>query len=94
MDVVVSRTPGGALAWDLTDLLGRPLGQATEARGRQFFIDLNERGHILLPNANLGPHASLDAALSEIEKHMRGVCRRAPEESLSPWHGFRPARPV
>jgi hypothetical protein len=81
MDVVVIRAPGGALAWDLTDLLGRPLGQATEARGRQFFIDLNERGHILMPNANLGPHASIDKALTEIEKHAHGACRRAPEEN-------------
>jgi hypothetical protein len=25
-----------------------------------------------------GPHASLDAALAEIERHTRGVCRRNP----------------
>jgi hypothetical protein len=84
MDVVVTRAPGGALAWDLTDLLGRSLGQVAEARGRQFFIDLNERGHILMPNANLGPHASLNAALSEIEKHTHGVCRRASDENEAP----------
>ena len=83
MDVVVTRAPGGVLAWDLTDLLGRPLGQVAEARGRQFFIDLNERGHIL-PNANLGPHASLDAALAEIEKHTHGVCRSASDENEAP----------
>src|SRR3954447_10642891 len=39
-----------------------PARQITEAPGRQFFIDPNERGHILMPKANLGPHASLDAA--------------------------------
>jgi hypothetical protein len=27
-----------------------------------------------------GPHASLDAALAEIERHTRGVCRRNPGE--------------
>jgi hypothetical protein len=27
-----------------------------------------------------GPHVSLDAALAEIEKHTRGVCRRNPGE--------------
>ena len=81
MDVVVTRALGGELAWDLTDLLDRSLGQVAEARGRHFFIDLNEQGHILMPNANLGPHASLDAALTEIEKHAHGVCRRAPEEN-------------
>jgi hypothetical protein len=26
------------------------------------------------------PHASLDAALAEIERHTRGVCRRSPGE--------------
>jgi hypothetical protein len=81
MDITVTHTADDRLAWDLTDLLGRPLGQATEARGRQFFIDLNERGHILMPNANLGPHASIDKALTEIEKHAHGACRRAPEEN-------------
>jgi len=84
MDVVVARARGGALAWDLTDLLGRPLGQIAEARGRQFFIDPNERGHIVMPNANLGPHASPDAALSEIEKHTHGICRRASDENEAP----------
>jgi hypothetical protein len=83
MDVVVTRAPGGVLAWDLTDLLGRPLGQVAEARG-QVFIDPNERGHILLPNANLGPHGSLNAALTEIEKHTHGVCRRASDENEAP----------
>jgi hypothetical protein len=66
--------------WDLADLLGRPLGCIIEDRDRQLYIDLNQRGRALMPKGNLGPHASLDEALTEIEKHTHGVCRRAAEE--------------
>jgi hypothetical protein len=85
VDITVTRipkmTPWDRNAWPLTDLLGRPLGQITEAPSRQVFIDLNKRGHILMPKANLGPHASLDEALTEIEKHTHGVCHRARAEN-------------
>jgi len=39
-------------------------------------------GHALETMAGIeqGPHASLDAALAEIEGHTRGVCRRNPGE--------------
>jgi hypothetical protein len=84
MDVMVrpaaKRPPGVRNAWTFTDLLGRPLGRITEELGRQFFIEPNERGHILMPKANLGPHASLDVALAEIEKRAHGVATIAPEE--------------
>ena len=81
MDIRVTRAFSVPKAWTLTDLLGRPLGRITEAPGRQVFIDPNERGHILLSKANLGPHASLDAALTEIEKHTHGVCHCIREET-------------
>ena len=85
MDVMVQpaveRPPWVRDAWDLTDLLGRPLGCIMEVAGGRFFIDPNKRGHILMPHANLGPHASLNEALTEIEKHTHGVCHRAPEEN-------------
>ena len=85
MDVMVrlaaQRPPGVRTVWDLTDLLGRSLGQITEASGQQFFIDPNARGRILMPRLAPGPHASLDAALAEIEKRTHGVCHRAPEEN-------------
>ena len=81
MDIKVTRAFSVANAWTLTDLLGRPLGHITEEAGEQFFIDPNERGHILMSKANLGPHASLDAALTEIEKHTHGVCHCAREET-------------
>jgi hypothetical protein len=39
-------------------------------------------GHALETMAGIeqGPHASLDAARAEIERHTRGVCRRNPGE--------------
>lgn len=75
MDIVVAPRDGGA-AWDLRDLLGRPLGVITK----------QETGFLIAPaGAALntmqlvarGPHAALDDALSEIEARTRGVCRRA-----------------
>jgi len=84
MDITVTRAADDRLAWDLTDLLGRPVGRITEAPGRQFFIDLNERGRSLMPKANLGPHASLDEALTTIEKYTHGVCRLASNHAGQP----------
>ena len=84
MDITVARAAGDWTTWDLTDLLGRPLGCITEAPGRQFFIDLNERGRSLMPKANLGSQASLDAALTTIEKHTHGVCRLASNHAGQP----------
>jgi hypothetical protein len=81
MDVTVTRAPGGEMAWDLTDLLGRPLGRVTEEPGPRFFIDPSGRGRTLMARFAPGPHASLDDALAEIEKHTHGVCRRASEEN-------------
>jgi hypothetical protein len=46
--------------------------------------DLPE-GHALETMAGIeqGPHASLDAALAEIERHTRGICRRSTGEDQS-----------
>jgi hypothetical protein len=67
-------------AWNLTDLLGRPMGRITEASAQQFTID--PEGHAVETMAGIehGPFPSLDAALAAIEKHTRGVCRRNPGE--------------
>jgi hypothetical protein len=85
MDVIVTRAAKrdvwGRNTWTLADLLGRPVGRIREERGPQFFIDPNERGHSLMPRASPGPHASLEEALTEIEKHTHGVCHCAREET-------------
>src|SRR3954471_9648173 len=53
MDIRVTRAFSVPKAWTLTDLLGRPFGRIAEAPGGQVFIDPNERGHSLMPKANL-----------------------------------------
>jgi len=67
-------------AWELADLLGRSMGNIRQTAANEFTI--HPEGHALMTMAGirLGPHASLDAALAEIEKHTRGVCRRDPGE--------------
>jgi len=80
MDVTVTRAPDDWRAWDLTDLLGRPMGRITEEPGPRFMIRPNGRAHETMSRIDPGPHASLDAALAAIEKHTHGACRCAPEE--------------
>lgn len=79
LDVIVTPTDDSR-AWNLTDLLGRPMGRITEAPAQQFTI--NPAGHALETMAGIehGPFASLDAALVAIERHTRGVCRHHPGE--------------
>ena len=77
MDVIV--TPADEGAWNLTDLLGRSMGRIVEEAPKQFFIDPAGLAIKTMHGIASGPHLSLDAALAEIEKHTRGVCRHAPE---------------
>ena len=78
MDMMVTHVTGGWMAWDLTDLLDRPLGRITEEPGQRFFIAPSGRGCWLMARVNLGPHGSLDDALTAIEQHTHGICHRAP----------------
>jgi hypothetical protein len=76
VDVIV--TPADEQdAWNLTDLLGRSMGQIVEEAER-FFIDPAGLAIETMRGITPGPHRSLDAALAAIEEHTRGVCRRAP----------------
>jgi len=79
LDVIVTPSDDRK-AWNLVDLLGRSMGSIEETRAAEFII--TPEGHALETMAGIeqGPHASLDAALAEIEKHTRGVCRRNPGE--------------
>ena len=76
VDVIVIPTEGGTV-WHLTDLLGRSMGSIRENASHQFSIDPD--GHAMA-DIRRGPHASLDAALAEIERHTRGICRRSTGE--------------
>lgn len=78
MDVIVTRAEQGI--WHLTDLLGRSMGSVRQNGPKQFMI--HPEGHAVetMTGIQHGPHDSLDAALAEIERHTRGVCRRHPGE--------------
>ena len=80
MDVTVTQVRDDGTAWDLTDLLGRPVGRITKHPSHQFIIELNDRMRPVMTKVTPGPHPSLDAALAEIEKSTHGVCRLAPKE--------------
>ena len=79
MDVIVTPIVDGK-AWNLIDLLGRPMGRITEASATQFTIQPDGHARETMAGIEHGPFASLDAALAAIEKHTRGVCRRNPGE--------------
>jgi hypothetical protein len=75
MDVRV-KPAGEAKAWDLRDLLGRSMGTIVEEEAGSFMIRPSGQAVETMRDIRRGPHLSLDAALAEIERHTRGVCRR------------------
>ncbi|GEP06338.1 hypothetical protein [Methylobacterium oxalidis] len=79
MDLSVNPT-ANEMEWELIDLLGRSMGCIRQTAPNAFTI--HPEGHALttMVGIRLGPHAALDAALAEIERHTRGVCRRNPGE--------------
>ncbi len=82
MDVIVTPSDDGR-AWNLADLLGRPMGSIAETSAKEFVIEPDGQAMETMASIRRGPYASLDAALAAIEKHTRGVCRRNPGEDGS-----------
>jgi hypothetical protein len=80
MDITVTRAAHCRNAWTLADLLGRPMGRITHARGPGFIIDPDERAQVIMANVPLGPFASFEDALSAIEKHLQGICHLTPDQ--------------
>lgn len=74
MDITV-RQAGAGGTWSLEDLLGRAMGNITEHPPKHFTIHPDGNAAETMQGLRLGPYASLDAALAEIETHTRGVCR-------------------
>ena len=71
MDVLV--TPARRGAWVLNNLLGRKLGEIQQAPGEGFvLVPVLDTALTGIPP---GPYASLEAAMSAVEKHTRGPCR-------------------
>jgi hypothetical protein len=79
MDVIVIAAERGTV-WHLTDLLGRSMGNITEDVSHQFTIYPEGHAFETMADIHRGPYDSLDAALAEIERHTRGVCRRSTDE--------------
>ena len=69
----------GEGAWTLTDLLGRSMGRILEVTEGQFRIAPEGQAVKTMVGLKFGPHATLDDALTAIEIHTRGVCRRVGE---------------
>jgi len=72
MDVIVTPAKGGTV-WQLTDLLGRSMGRITASAPHRFIIHAEGNGSETVAAIQQGPHASLDAALAEIERHTRAA---------------------
>ena len=80
MDVLVSPTPGVPKVWNLIDRLGRTVGQIANTAENRFVIIPAETG----PDAPLSKmealQPSLEAALDEVAKRLRGVCQLSGQE--------------
>jgi hypothetical protein len=80
MDVLVSPAPGPDKVWTLTDRLGRTVGQITQISENKFVISASETG----PDAPLSNmealQPSLEAAMDEVEKRLKGVCQLTGEQ--------------
>ena len=70
MDVLA--TPTGPSTWGLKDRLGRKLGAITKVEVGGLRIEPEPDQ---LAGINTGPFASLDLAMSAIERHTKGACQ-------------------
>jgi hypothetical protein len=72
MDMLVRQV--STFKWTLDDLLGRAAGLIElDIRGT-YSIKLAGPASPMMQHLSPGPYASLDAALSEIERHTHGTC--------------------
>ena len=83
MDLIVTPSDDNR-TWMLTDLLGRSMGVVVASSPDDFMIRPDGPALNTMAKIVCGPYPSLDAALAEIEKHTRGVCRRSPDKSAPP----------
>lgn len=75
MDVVVSRAPGSQTIWNLTDRLGRRVGQITRSAEGRFIIAAADNGGDGPLSQIAAVQPSLDAAMDEVAKHLKGACQ-------------------
>ena len=81
MDVLVSPAPDERQVWNLTDRLGRKVGQISCVGPNRFIIVAAKTG----PSAPLSKvdavQPSLEAAMDEVARCLRGVCLLTGEPS-------------
>ncbi len=82
MDVIVTPAPGPGTVWTLTDRLGRRVGEVTcSAEGEFVIAAADTRFDAPLSNAQT-VQPSLDAAMDEVAKCLKGVCQvSSPEDT-------------
>jgi hypothetical protein len=76
MDMLISPDTDGK-TWRLTDLLGRRMATIVEHSPSQFVLELEGKAKETMGTLSVRGQNSLDDILAAIEKHTRGVCRRA-----------------
>ena len=72
---MVTRDAEGG-GWTMSDLLGRSMGRIQPDSTERYTIAPEGFASETMKGMPLGPFASVDDALAEIERHTRGVCRR------------------
>lgn len=75
MDVLVSPAPGEAKVWNLTDRLGRTVGQISCIAEDRFVIIAAEIGRDAPLSKMESVQPSLEAAMDEVAKRLKGACR-------------------
>lgn len=81
MDITVTQKATES-SWLLNDLLGRHMGEVTEEPTGEFRIVAAGNALETMKAMKHGPFPSLDAALAEIERFTRGVCRRVSQRPV------------
>ena len=79
MDVLVSPAPREKKVWNLTDRLGRKVGQISCLADDRFVISAARIGHDAPLSKMESLQPSLEAAMDEVAKCLRGICQLAGE---------------
>ena len=75
MDVIVSLAHDSTNVWNLTDRLGRNVGQIVRTTGNEFVITPASTWQDAPISKTDAVQPSLDAAMSQIAKHLKGACQ-------------------
>lgn len=73
MDTTVRRRLSGD--WDVADLLERPICSIVRDAQDACWIVLSQEQAARLRDIRKGPFSSVDAAMTAIEKNLKGACR-------------------